>query len=269
MQVCSPEEEDLQCIHFNTIVLLLSDICNPDSYNSLIVVQEQHLLFDVFFLSDGQAVAIKLSGQINKVVKHMNKGLISLNAAMDVSAKPLSFDDIKDPSGNVYGPELTNESSEVPASTKAKLIDLYCLIKRCQEEVIMVREEMARLEAFYNREIEVIDQICVNLGNSTCSSPRDNGLKSILLTNRARIYLHLKSVGKCWEGLYSMSPLNALTPTDQALYLGVNPTAPVSTENSDQDNEYLEDVPSEDEDFDVDFNVDADADADAEPDGDE
>ena len=206
MQVCSPDEEDLQCIHFNTIVLLLSDICNPDSYNSLMVVQEQHLLFHVFFLSDGQAVAIKLSGQINKVVKHMNKGLISLNAAMDVSAKPLSFDDIKDPSGNVYGPELTNESSEVPASTKAKLIDLYCLIKRCQEEVIMVREEMARLEAFYNREIEVIDQICMNFGNN--SSPHDNGLKSILLTNRARIYLQFK----CWEGLYSMSPLNALPP---------------------------------------------------------
>ena len=44
--------------------------------------------------------------------------------------------------------ELTPESTELPASTRAKLIDLYSTAKRCQEEVVVVREEMASPSAW-------------------------------------------------------------------------------------------------------------------------
>lgn len=194
----------------------------------------------------------------------MNKGLISLNAAMDSNAKRLSFDDIKDPGGMVYGPALTPESSEVPASTRAKLIDLYCLKKRCKEEVVMVQEEMARLESFYSAEVGRIDQICENLGSDS-TDKRSDGLRCMLLTYRASVNLQLKSLGRCWDGFYAMSPLNVQTPVEQAQYFGANPTPPVRNENIDKDSdEYLEDVPSEAEDFDVDAEAEVDVDAEAE-----
>ena len=52
------------------------------------------------FISDGQAIAIKLANQIDKVVNSMNQGLATLNGLM--GDEVVTFEDIKDPGGDLY-----------------------------------------------------------------------------------------------------------------------------------------------------------------------
>jgi hypothetical protein len=176
----------------------------------------------VLCLADGQAIAIKLSGQINKVVKNMNKSLISLNAKTEASAKPLSFNDIKDSNGDVYKDLQTAESISIPGSTRAKLIELYCLKERCSEEVEMIKEEMARLEAFYNNEIETIETLCNNMEIN--SNPLNDGIRNTLMSNRTFLCFQLKSMETGWKDIYTMkctSEDRLILPYEQ--YLGANP----------------------------------------------
>lgn len=107
------------------------------------------------FVSDGQAIAIKLSTQIDKVVNSMNQGLATLNGLM--GDEMVTFEDIKDPSGELYCQlNLSNDTNNVPADIKKKLVHLMCLEDRCKEEKILVKEEMLRFFTFISEQINAI-----------------------------------------------------------------------------------------------------------------
>lgn len=79
-----------------------------------------------FCRPDGQAVAIKLANQIDKVVNSMNQGLTTLNGLM--GDEVVMFEDIKDPGGDLYCElHFSNDTNNLPADTKKKLVHLMSL----------------------------------------------------------------------------------------------------------------------------------------------
>lgn len=85
----------------------------------------------------------------------MNQGLATLNGLM--GDEVVTFEDIKDPGGDLYC-ELhsSNDTNNVPADIKKKLVHLMPLEDRCKEEQILVKEEMLRFFTFIAEQINVI-----------------------------------------------------------------------------------------------------------------
>ena len=107
------------------------------------------------FISDGQAIAIKLASQIDKVVNSMKQGLVTLNALM--GDEMVSFDDIKDPGGELFSQlNSSNDVGNVPACVKKKLVHLVSLEERCKEEQVLVKEEMLQYFRFTSNQISAI-----------------------------------------------------------------------------------------------------------------
>lgn len=91
----------------------------------------------ILIFAEGQAIAVKLSSQIDKVVNSMNQGLAMLNGLMEDEVA--TFEDIKDPGGKLYCElKCSNNTDNVPAVIKKKLVNLMFLEDRCKEEKTVV-----------------------------------------------------------------------------------------------------------------------------------
>ncbi|XP_031574572.1 uncharacterized protein LOC116308321 [Actinia tenebrosa] len=106
--------------------------------------------------ADGQAIATKLSKQIDKVVKSINKTLSEVNGLLPVD-KQILYVEAKDPKSSLYS-TMTDGGTTVPATLRRQIIDLSCLSKRCEEETNMLKEEMRRLVSFIHEQIRLIDE---------------------------------------------------------------------------------------------------------------
>lgn len=105
--------------------------------------------------ADGQAIAIKLASQIDKVVNSMKQGLAKLNLLM--GDKIIAFDDIKDPGGELYSQlNSCTDTNGVPAYIKKKLVHLVSLEDRCKEEQVLVKGEMLQFFRFMSDQISAI-----------------------------------------------------------------------------------------------------------------
>ncbi|XP_044181302.1 uncharacterized protein LOC114971817 [Acropora millepora] len=105
--------------------------------------------------AEGQAIAIKLSNQIDKVVNSMKQGLATLNGLMEDEVA--TFEDIKDPGGKLYCElNCSNNTDNVPAGIKKKLVHLMFLEDSCKEEKTLVKEEMLRFFTFLSAQINAI-----------------------------------------------------------------------------------------------------------------
>lgn len=140
------------------------------------------LLF--LFISDGQAIAIKLANQIDKVVNSVKQELATLNGLSD--NETVTFDEIKDPCGDIYFQHHSpKDASEVPSAIKKKLVQLACLLDRCKEEEVLVKDEMLRFITSISNQISLISSY---LGNDVHVT---SGLRSLLLQKAA---LHKKTL---------------------------------------------------------------------------
>lgn len=158
------------------------------------------LLISVSFL-DGQAIAIKLANQIDKVVNSMNQQLATLNGLME--NETVTFDDIKDPCGDIFVQvQSPTDASNVPSSVKKKLVQLVCFQDRCKEEQDLVKHEMFRLTSF------IIDQI--NFITSYLSSDADvnRGLRSLLLQKAAVHKKRLNSLRSMFGDVVTVPPFD-------------------------------------------------------------
>ena len=69
----------------------------------------------------------------------------------------VTFEDIKDPGGELYCQlNLSNDTDNVPADIKKKLVHLMSLEDRCKEEKTLVQEEMLRFFTFISGKINAI-----------------------------------------------------------------------------------------------------------------
>ena len=116
-------------------------------------------LVSVNFL-DGQAVATKLSRQINlktnaikSTVTKYNASLTALQDYVNGLPDELEFDEVKDPESVLYSSVCEDETKGVPLTVKRSAIDLQCFLERCKEEQMFLLKEVERLFTHYLEKI--------------------------------------------------------------------------------------------------------------------
>lgn len=190
---------------------------------------------------DGQAIAIKLSKQITKVTENMKRTITCHNVLPGVAA--LTFDDVKDPSSDLYSNFQTSTPSghAVANATRRKVIELHCLKERCEEEISLIRVEMLRLLAFLEKQMEVTTMAA---NAKVADEPLELGLKSLLLLRRAEYTKKLQALKTLWVGLVDI-PTNHNQVIDYHQFLddnvvssGDTPLADVEDSDDDSASDY-------------------------------
>lgn len=112
----------------------------------------------------------------------------------------LTFDDVKDPSSDLYPNFQTSTPSghAVANATRRNVIELHCLKERCEEEISLIKVEMLRLLAFLEKQMEVT---AMAANAKVADEPLERGLKSLLLLRRAEYTKNLQALKTLWVGL--------------------------------------------------------------------
>ena len=158
-----------------------------------------------YIIADGQAIAIKLSKQINRVTDLLKKCMQNYNS---LGGQPITFENVKDPCGPLYSASspaaLLPTADPVPQSIKKQLIDLFCLQERCKEEVELLKKEMIQLMSYIFRESELIER-----HTQSCSH---SGIKAVLRLKQLRLKKTGYEFQELWKNL-KVSPycLNSVT----------------------------------------------------------
>lgn len=151
--------------------------------------------------ADGQAIAKKVCGQISKTTSSMQQLIkqygrgealagckypqkIILQEALDIASSLWNTLD-----------DSSLSSRSVPYCIKRQIIDLNHLLKRCAEESDLIKEEIKRVDTFYQRQLGVLDSWSKQLAGSTDSHSR--GLLSIVLSKHDELEafsIHLQNL---------------------------------------------------------------------------
>ena len=156
-------------------------------------------LLSIFYFSDGQAIAIKLSKQIDKVVKSIHKTLSDVNEYLANDVPRILYEDAKDPRNSIYS-AVQEEGDTVPALIRRQIIDLFCLKDRCQEELDLLDKEMNRLVSFLQNEIRFIDESVDALLPDT-DTPFNAGLIACLKRKQMIHCNHISSLLSLWGSI--------------------------------------------------------------------
>ena len=187
---------------------------------------------------DGQAIAIKLSKQITKVTENMKRTITCHNVLPGVAA--LTFDDVKDPSSDLYYNFQTSTPSghTVANTTRRKVIELHCLKERCEEEISLTKVEIL---AFLEKQMELTTMAA---NAKVADEPLELGLKSLLLLRRAEYTKKLQALKTLWVGLVDI-PTNHNQVIDYHQFLddnvvskGDTPLADVEDSDDDSASDY-------------------------------
>ncbi|XP_028411851.1 uncharacterized protein LOC114534588 [Dendronephthya gigantea] len=154
--------------HFNAAALGLEnqrrDTIVEQTYN--MAVERMFLISLKRKYSDGQAIATKLSKQINRktnaiksTVTKYNASLAALQELVDGLPKELNFDEAKDPESSLYRTYCDESTVEsVPFSVKRSAIDLQNFLDRCKEEQQLLLKEMEMLFDHYLKRRDCLEE---------------------------------------------------------------------------------------------------------------
>ena len=112
----------------------------------------------------------------------MNK-LIDSSVVQTENETEVTFADVKDPCSPLYDPMIPTGHqlhTSVPLSERKRIVNLYCMKKRCEEEKVLLVEEVKRLADFYENEKSIIERNISSLQSS--STVNDIGLVCLLKT---------------------------------------------------------------------------------------
>ena len=149
---------------------------------------------------DCQAIAIKFSKQIEKVVKSIKKAVLEANEVLDVDEPHITYEEAKDPMSSLYSATAV-QSANVPAFRKRQIIDWSCLKARCQAEMSMVKEEKGRFIHFISDQIRLIDKSVVNLTPYQCDIRLNTGLIVCLKKKRMLYCNQIANLVRLWAGI--------------------------------------------------------------------
>jgi hypothetical protein len=141
------------------------------------------------------------------------------------SAKDMiEFDDAKDPSSSIYeNEELRVESthSSIPESTKKMIINLYCVKKRCEEEKILLQEEVKRLDLYLQKECSILSD-CITSLDYEESSYTNMGLICVLKTKHCTLSQELTKLKNVFKDIpeYVNYEVSVPITTDNISFLG-------------------------------------------------
>ncbi|XP_028412906.1 uncharacterized protein LOC114535788 [Dendronephthya gigantea] len=165
--------------------------------------------------AEGQAIAIKLSNQIGKVVNEMKRNLASCN---DLCKNEYGFDEKKNPQSEIYTNTLQSQDSVIPTKIKHRLVELTYLQDRCEEELSMVKEEMLTLVNFVRHQIIEIDQYIL-ANNASDGDLYQKGLKCLLFQKQTVHTKYLQSLYDNWKDLIDIP----VSKTAELPFLSTNP----------------------------------------------
>lgn len=122
-------------------------------------------------VSDGQAIAVKLSKQITQrtnsiktTIAKYNASLKSLEDWIEGLPRKIEFDEAKDPRSQLYCDfNFQTNKDTVPFTAKRSAIELHNFLERCKEEQEMLEMETERLVQYYlDKKQELESYINVN-----------------------------------------------------------------------------------------------------------
>ena len=131
-------------------------------------------------VADGQTIAKRLSTSISKETKHAVKLVEEYNTTASLvtdSYIPVNVDEALDPDSDFWQPDVT--SSSITWKTQKHITSAYLLIKRTEEELSLLQQEMQNVLAYCHRRKDVINwQIGIIQDKDELYS---KGLKCLLL----------------------------------------------------------------------------------------
>lgn len=165
------------------------------------------IIFFFILFSEGQAIFHRLSKQLKCVTKKIKKAIDLYNAIGGpcCSLPPnLSVDDVASLDSEIFNClGQHQEISEVPPAMKQEIIQLKCLISRCQEEKELVKKEMISTLSWYDDQLRKLKKNLVE-----CNSP---GKASLLIREGMLIEMtisnHLKTFQQYIGESFSAVPL--------------------------------------------------------------
>ena len=166
----------------------------------VIVVKPQYLfsVINNIFVLDGQAIAIKRGNQVDRVVASINRHLAILNGLAETST---SFDDVKNPLGEIYNSVKTSGNEKgTPTCIMKKAINLLSFKDRCKEELILLKDKMSALSSFFLNQIQVIESFV----HKEASSEEQKGFRSMALTKQIHYHNELQMLKKMWSGILEL-----------------------------------------------------------------
>ncbi|XP_046843139.1 uncharacterized protein LOC124437176 [Xenia sp. Carnegie-2017] len=172
---------------------------------------ERHLLITLRKkYADGQKIATRLSRQITKITNKMKLTIEKHNAAIDSLrdfinslTDRLTFDKAKDPTSDLYegfesGEDDILGEASVPVYTKRKAIEMYLILKRCDEEEKLLNLEIERLLLYYTNLSSKIDEALADIGDLS-SDEFMLGSKHELIRFKTKLRNELFSLKKSFE----------------------------------------------------------------------
>lgn len=129
----------------------------------------------------------------------MKKALVSYNASDCV--KTLQFDDIKDPTCDVYNGITAETTDTTPRAIRRQLVKLWNLKERAGEEETLVQQEMQRLINFYAGEVHKINQL---IQTADTTSLLNSGLVSVLKQKKVVYVNKISALTELWSGFVNL-----------------------------------------------------------------
>jgi len=131
---------------------------------------------------DGQKIAKRLAASITKETNTAKKLLEDYNIASSVvnaSCTPYTIDDILSPDSNFWQSlTVRNHCKEVPWNTQKDIMNAYILIKRTEEELRLLDEEMKSVLLYCMQRKECI--VCQLDSIKNDESQYSKGIKALL-----------------------------------------------------------------------------------------
>lgn len=177
---------------------------------------------------------------------------------MQEEGQDIPFEDAKDPSNGVYS-DLTPQALDLslPYPMRRSLIELHCLRKRCEEERVLVKDEMRRLVSFYTDQRALIASHLDLVANGAVSA-YSLGLRNLLLSMMADYHQHLLFLKKIWGGIVDVKVHDACPSFAELTGTNIVPVPRVLEDDYDIEDIELTDDDDDDDDTDTDTDDDDD-----------
>ncbi|XP_052077894.1 uncharacterized protein LOC127715794 [Mytilus californianus] len=156
-------ESRLKVKYTKTDILFTSHLSSAKEKNRLFILtklqrstSERHFLLDLIKkYARGQAIAIRLSKQVQKVVAKIKQALAEYNLVGEPSTSfplKLNFDDIKNQDNEIWQKLEVTDRADSLSAVKRQAIQLKSMIDRAKEEQCLVKQEMVSTIKWYKHQ---------------------------------------------------------------------------------------------------------------------
>lgn len=168
-----------------------------------------HLSCLIFINADGQYMASRISKAITKETRKLRRLLTEFNSNM-VPSEQLEWEDVCSPTASIWF-QLEQLDLPVPKPVRLSAINALMTRKRAEEEVVMLKQEMSNVLAFFVRDaLAVVSVLEKQVEASEPLLPYDRGCMYLLKLRLCSIRNELFSCQTCFTGYIDVTNLAGL-----------------------------------------------------------